>query len=145
MVDPARPQDPAPQASASSQAPAPAPGPTGPRRRKPPRRVEVVSVSRINPRMVSVWVGGEALDGFAINAPTSHIKVYLPAAGKVRRQCLTRGVVAGAGLAGQFGDRALAGDQRELARRQGGAVEQHRVGLDDGGRYRCLGHARSAL
>ena len=75
-VRPPGPQDPTPQPPTGQ------PGAPGPRRRKPPRRVEVVSVSRIRPRLVSVWVGGEALDGFAINAPTSHIKVYLPAAGQ---------------------------------------------------------------
>lgn len=52
------------------------------RRRPPPRRVEVVSVSRLTPRLVSVWVGGDALDGFNIEAPTSHIKVFLPVSGQ---------------------------------------------------------------
>lgn len=33
--------------------------------------------------MVSVWVGGDALSGFRIEAPTSHIKVFLPAPGQV--------------------------------------------------------------
>lgn len=53
-----------------------------PRRRKPPRPVEVVSVTAIAPRLVSVLVGGDALDGFEIPAPTSHVKVLLPAAGQ---------------------------------------------------------------
>jgi NADPH-dependent ferric siderophore reductase len=53
-----------------------------PRRRKPPRPVEVVSVSRINPRLVSVWVSGDALEGFQIDAPTAHIKVFLPPPGQ---------------------------------------------------------------
>jgi NADPH-dependent ferric siderophore reductase len=53
-----------------------------PRRRKPPRPVEVVSVSRITPRLVSVLVRGDALDGFRIEAPTSHVKVFLPADGQ---------------------------------------------------------------
>jgi NADPH-dependent ferric siderophore reductase len=57
-------------------------GQRGPRRRKPPRPVEVVSVSRIAPRLVSVWVGGDALDGFKVEAPTSHIKVMLPPDGQ---------------------------------------------------------------
>jgi NADPH-dependent ferric siderophore reductase len=39
-------------------------------------------VERIAPRMISVWVGGDALDGFRIEAPTSHIKVFLPAPGQ---------------------------------------------------------------
>jgi NADPH-dependent ferric siderophore reductase len=42
----------------------------------------VVSVSRIAPRLVSVWVRGDALEGFAAAAPTSHLKVFLPAEGQ---------------------------------------------------------------
>jgi NADPH-dependent ferric siderophore reductase len=57
-------------------------GQRGPRRRKPPRPVEVISVSRIAPRLVSVQVTGDALDGFQITAPTSHIKVFLPLPGQ---------------------------------------------------------------
>ena len=52
------------------------------RRRKPPRPVEVVSVSKITPRLLSVLVRGDALDGFRIDAPTSHVKVFLPAEGQ---------------------------------------------------------------
>ena len=54
----------------------------GPRRRKPPRRAEVVSVSQISPRLLSVLVTGDDLDGFADAAPTSHLKVFLPAEGQ---------------------------------------------------------------
>lgn len=55
----------------------------GPRRRRPaPRLVEVRSVERVTPRMVSVVVAGEGLDGFATAAPTAHIKVFLPAPGQ---------------------------------------------------------------
>jgi NADPH-dependent ferric siderophore reductase len=39
-------------------------------------------VSRIAPRLVSVWVGGDALEGFATAAPTSRLKVFLPADGQ---------------------------------------------------------------
>jgi NADPH-dependent ferric siderophore reductase len=39
-------------------------------------------VSRLTPRLVSVQVGGDALEGFRIEAPTSHIKVFLPAPGQ---------------------------------------------------------------
>jgi NADPH-dependent ferric siderophore reductase len=42
----------------------------------------VLSVSRLTPRLVSVRVGGDALDGFRIEAPTSHIKVFLPGPGQ---------------------------------------------------------------
>src|ERR1700742_2283308 len=56
-------------------------GPGGPRRRrKPPKRAEVVSVSPVTPRLLSVLVTGDELDGFADAAPTSHLKVFLPAA-----------------------------------------------------------------
>jgi NADPH-dependent ferric siderophore reductase len=41
-----------------------------------------VSVARIAPRLVSVWVGGDGLEAFADAAPTSHLKVFLPAAGQ---------------------------------------------------------------
>ncbi|HEY1703486.1 MAG TPA: siderophore-interacting protein [Trebonia sp.] len=53
-----------------------------PRRRKPPRPVEVVSVNKVAPRLVSVRVKGEALAGFKIDAPTSHIKIFLPRPGQ---------------------------------------------------------------
>lgn len=52
------------------------------RRRPPPRPVEVLSVARPAPRLVSVVVGGEGLRGFTAPAPTSHIKVFLPSPGQ---------------------------------------------------------------
>ncbi len=39
-------------------------------------------MSRIAPRLVSVWVTGDALEGFAIDAPTAHVKVFLPLPGQ---------------------------------------------------------------
>jgi NADPH-dependent ferric siderophore reductase len=42
----------------------------------------VVAVSRIAPRLVSVLVRGDELTVFADAAPTSHLKVFLPAAGQ---------------------------------------------------------------
>ncbi|HEX4290951.1 MAG TPA: siderophore-interacting protein, partial [Trebonia sp.] len=62
--------------------PAPAATPGGPRRRKPPRLVEVVSVSPVSARLISVLVTGDELDGFADAAPTSHLKVFLPVEGE---------------------------------------------------------------
>jgi NADPH-dependent ferric siderophore reductase len=64
----------------------PVPGPTTeaarpPRRRRPPRPVEVVSVAPLTPRLVSIQLRGEALAGFAPEAPTAHIKVFVPADG----------------------------------------------------------------
>ncbi|ONH24459.1 NADPH-dependent ferric siderophore reductase [Pseudofrankia asymbiotica] len=57
--------------------------PPGPgRRRPPPRPVEVVSVARLAPWLLSVSLGGDALAGFAVDAPTSHIKVFIPPPGE---------------------------------------------------------------
>jgi len=39
-------------------------------------------VSPVSPRLLSVLVTGDELDGFADAAPTSHLKVFLPAAGE---------------------------------------------------------------
>ncbi len=41
----------------------------------------MASVSKIAPRLVSVLVTGDELDGFAEAAPTSHLKLFLPPAG----------------------------------------------------------------
>jgi NADPH-dependent ferric siderophore reductase len=41
-----------------------------------------VSVSAVSPRLISVLVTGDELDGFADAAPTSHLKVFLPAEGE---------------------------------------------------------------
>jgi NADPH-dependent ferric siderophore reductase len=60
----------------------PATPPGAPRRRKPLRRVEVVSVTTIAPRLIAVAVTGDDLDGFADAAPTSHLKLFLPADGQ---------------------------------------------------------------
>jgi NADPH-dependent ferric siderophore reductase len=54
---------------------------TGPKRRVF-RPVEVVAVRRLTPRMVSVALGGEALAGFEIAAPTQHVKLLFPAPGQ---------------------------------------------------------------
>ena len=54
----------------------------GGRRRRPPQPVQVVSVSRLTPRMVSVRVGGGDLSRFETAAPTSHIKLFLPLPGQ---------------------------------------------------------------
>ena len=54
----------------------------GGRRRQPPQLVEVVSVSLVAPRLVSVRVVGGDLSRFGEAAPTSHIKVFLPAPGQ---------------------------------------------------------------
>ena len=41
-----------------------------------------MSVSPVSPRLISVLVVGDELDGFAGAAPTSHLKVFLPADGE---------------------------------------------------------------
>lgn len=54
----------------------------GGRRRQPPQPVEVVAVSQVAPRLVSVYVSGGDLSRFETAAPTSHIKVFLPGPGQ---------------------------------------------------------------
>jgi NADPH-dependent ferric siderophore reductase len=56
--------------------------PGGPRRRRPPKPAEVVSVAKITPRLISVLVTGDELGGFADAAPTAHLKLFLPANGQ---------------------------------------------------------------
>jgi NADPH-dependent ferric siderophore reductase len=73
-----------------TQAAPPSGRPRG-RRRNPPRPVEVRSVRRLTPRLVSVEVGGDGLDGFRIEAPTSHIKVFFPAEGQTTLKLPTPG------------------------------------------------------
>jgi NADPH-dependent ferric siderophore reductase len=54
----------------------------GGRRRLPPVLVEVVSSEKLTPRLVSVRVTAPDLSRFAQAAPTSHIKLFLPAPGQ---------------------------------------------------------------
>ena len=49
-----------------------------PRRRPPPRVVEVRRVERITPRMVRITLGGEQMEGFNSRGPAEHVRVYLP-------------------------------------------------------------------
>jgi NADPH-dependent ferric siderophore reductase len=108
----------------------PEPSARPPRRRKPPRPVEVVSVSRLTPRLVSVRVTGPALDGFKIDAPTSHVKVFLPAPGQddpVVRTYTPRAfdedtmtleiqfVLHGVGPASEWAEHVAPGDKLEVA------------------------------
>jgi NADPH-dependent ferric siderophore reductase len=48
-------------------------------------------VERLTPRMVSVRLGGDALEGFTPPPPTSHIKVFLPAEGQTELVLPTAG------------------------------------------------------
>lgn len=54
----------------------------GQRRRRPPRPVSVVGTSTLTPRLISVSLRGDALSGFAPEAPTAHIKIFVPAEGE---------------------------------------------------------------
>ena len=51
-------------------------------RREPPpfRRLAVTSIEHLGPRMLRVVLGGDALDGFAIEAPASSVRLLLPPA-----------------------------------------------------------------
>jgi NADPH-dependent ferric siderophore reductase len=72
----------------TTPATSPAPGqpaadqPVSPKPRKPLRRAEVVSVTRLAPRLVSVVITGDDLGVFADAAPTAHLKVFLPVEGQ---------------------------------------------------------------
>ena len=125
-----------------------------PRRRKPPRPVEVVSVSKIAPRLVSVLVRGDALEGFRIEAPTSHVKVFLPADGQddpaVRTYTPVRFdeasktlelqfVLHGAGPASEWAERAAPGDKLAVAGPGG------RFTLDDTAAHWWLAADESAI
>ena len=68
-----------PPAGSSTPGLAPRPGNGRGRRRPPPRRVTVVSLARLAPRLVSVVVAGEGVRDFATPVPTAHVKVAIPA------------------------------------------------------------------
>lgn len=53
-----------------------------PRKPRVPRRLDVVAVERLAARWVSVRFQGDSLDGFRLEAPTGHIKVFFPADGE---------------------------------------------------------------
>jgi len=55
--------------------------PTNPPRRRF-RPVEVLSVVPLTPRLVRVALGGDALEGFEIVAPTQHVKLLFPGPGQ---------------------------------------------------------------
>jgi NADPH-dependent ferric siderophore reductase len=67
--------------------PAPAPA------RKPriPRHVEVTSVERSSPMWVTMRLRGEQMEGFKVEAPTAHVKLFLPAAGQTDVPPMTTG------------------------------------------------------
>jgi NADPH-dependent ferric siderophore reductase len=55
--------------------------PTATPKRRTFRPVHVVGVRPVTDRLVRVTLGGEALDGFEIAAPTQHVKLLFPAPG----------------------------------------------------------------
>ncbi len=61
--------------------------------RKPriPRHVEVVSIERPAPRWVSMTFRGEQMEGFTVEAPTAHVKLFLPAEGETDVPAMTTG------------------------------------------------------
>jgi NADPH-dependent ferric siderophore reductase len=120
-----------------------------PRRRRPPRPVEVVSVEKIAPRLVSVRVRGDSLDGFRIDAPTSHVKVILPGDvvrtytpvrfDEASRTLELQFVLHGVGPASEWAERAKPGDTLEVAGPGGRFV------LDDGAAHWWLAADESAI
>jgi NADPH-dependent ferric siderophore reductase len=116
--------------------------------------VEVVSVSKLTPRLVSVLVRGDALDGFRIEAPTGHVKVFLPADGQddpaVRTYTPVRFdeasktlelqfVLHGAGPASEWAECAAPGDKLAVAGPGG------RFTLDDTAAHWWLAADESAI
>lgn len=56
----------------------PAAAQTAPRKRPPPRVVEVRRVVRLTPRMTRLTLGGDQMAGFECPGAASHIRVFLP-------------------------------------------------------------------
>ena len=52
--------------------------PSTPRRRSPPRPVNVVAVRQLSPHAVRVKFGGEQLKGFEPKGPAEHLRVFFP-------------------------------------------------------------------
>jgi len=52
--------------------------PRTPRRRSPPRPVNIVDVRQLSPRTVRVKFGGEDLKGFETKGPAEHLRVFFP-------------------------------------------------------------------
>ena len=55
---------------------------TTPRKRRPPRRVEVTKVHKLSPAMLRITLHGAELEGFAPEAPASYIKLIFPEPGQ---------------------------------------------------------------
>lgn len=54
----------------------------GPRKRGPPRRIEVARIERLSPRMLRIGFVGPDLHDFAWRGPAGHLKLVVPAAGE---------------------------------------------------------------
>ena len=63
----------------SSSAPVPA---AAPRKRRPPRRVEVSRVQILSPAMRRITLTGAELEGFEVNDPASYMKLIFPEPGQ---------------------------------------------------------------
>jgi len=65
--------------------------PSTPRRRSPPRPVNIVGVRKLSPRTVRVTFGGEDLKGFETKGPAEHLRVFFPdqVSGKLTLPVLT--------------------------------------------------------
>ena len=66
----------------------PAPAPRKPRI---PRHVEVVAIERPAARWLSMTLRGEQMEGFKVEAPTAHVKLFLPADGETDVPPMTTG------------------------------------------------------
>ncbi|MEO7401043.1 MAG: siderophore-interacting protein [Polaromonas sp.] len=68
--------------SSRSDAAATPAGENTPRKRRPPRRVEVSSVQILSPAMRRITLRGAELEGFEVSAPASYMKLIFPEPGQ---------------------------------------------------------------
>lgn len=57
-----------------------------PRKRRPPRRVEVTQVKKLSPAMLRITLQGAELEGFAPETPASYMKLIFPEPGQTEAE-----------------------------------------------------------
>lgn len=70
------------QSPSSPVSPLPATPENAPRKRRPPRRVEVSRVQVLSPAMRRITLAGAELQGFEVNDPASYMKLIFPEPGQ---------------------------------------------------------------
>src|SRR5581483_11896185 len=67
------------------------PAPQPQRKPRIPRHVEVVAIERPAARWISMTLRGEQMEGFKVEAPTAHVKLFLPTDGQTDVPAMTTG------------------------------------------------------